>query len=108
MTTPTDPCQSCGLCCTRQSSPPFMPDEMDALPPDLRDGINRYLDSPLFDDNAPCIWLDRTTTRCMHHEHRPGVCRDYPVGGSDCRNTRASVGLTLEGLPTVSPEDDEL
>ena len=31
-----------------------------------------------------CAALDRNTMSCTIYERRPGVCRDYPMGGSDC------------------------
>ncbi|OIQ96641.1 flagellin N-methylase [mine drainage metagenome] len=31
-----------------------------------------------------CAALDRNTMNCTIYERRPGVCRDYPMGGSDC------------------------
>ncbi len=31
-----------------------------------------------------CAALDRNTMKCTIYERRPGVCRDYQVGASDC------------------------
>ena len=31
-----------------------------------------------------CAALDRNTMSCTIYERRPGVCRGYPMGGSDC------------------------
>ena len=36
-----------------------------------------------------CAALDRNTMRCTIYERRPGVCRDYEMGGSDCLVERA-------------------
>ena len=34
--------------------------------------------------DGPCVWFDPQKRVCMHHEHRPNVCRDFKVGGKDC------------------------
>lgn len=99
-------CNQCGLCCRSQSSPPIMPDEFSALPPALQAEINAYLDGPLFNDSDPCLWMDRSSGRCRHHEHRPGVCRDYPLSGPNCREQRVEAGLTIEGWPVVDDEQE--
>ena len=39
--------------------------------------------------DGPCIWLDLESRRCMHHEHRPKVCRDFSVGSQGCLDWRA-------------------
>ena len=36
-----------------------------------------------------CAALDRFTMLCGIYEHRPTVCRDYQLGGSDCITERA-------------------
>jgi uncharacterized protein len=38
-----------------------------------------------------CAALDRDTLLCRIYERRPGVCREYPVGGSDCIVERSKV-----------------
>lgn len=111
----SDHCEGCGMCCMHMVAPPFVPVMDDpiiaAMPPGLYAEVERYVDSPRYTavggGEAPCLWLDLHTGRCIHHEHRPGVCREYPVGGSACRSQRTSVGLTLEGLPVVSDDEDE-
>jgi Fe-S-cluster containining protein len=35
-------------------------------------------------DDGWCAALDRATMKCTIYDRRPGVCREYPVGGSDC------------------------
>ena len=45
-------------------------------------------------DDGWCAALDRDTMRCRIYERRPGVCRDFEMGGSECiteRSSRASV-----------------
>jgi Fe-S-cluster containining protein len=40
-----------------------------------------------------CLALDRDTMRCTIYSRRPGVCREYPEGGDDCRVERARHGI---------------
>ena len=35
-------------------------------------------------DDGWCTALDRNTKMCTIYARRPGVCRDYPMGESDC------------------------
>ena len=35
-------------------------------------------------DDGWCAALDRETMRCTIYEDRPGICRDYEMGGDDC------------------------
>jgi Fe-S-cluster containining protein len=35
-------------------------------------------------DDGWCAALDRDTMRCTIYERRPGLCRDYEMGDSDC------------------------
>lgn len=35
-----------------------------------------------------CTALDRHTMRCTIYAKRPQVCRDYEMGGSECREER--------------------
>lgn len=103
MSTPS--CDGCGRCCFNQSSPPILLDEMDALPAALRAEIETYLSGPDYDDTKPCLWLNLDTLACKHYNHRPGVCRDYPLAGPHCHAERVAVGLTVKGWPLV-PDDN--
>ncbi|MBS1142719.1 MAG: fe-s-cluster oxidoreductase [Proteobacteria bacterium] len=35
-------------------------------------------------DDGWCAALDRDSMRCTIYERRPGLCRDYEMGESDC------------------------
>lgn len=39
-------------------------------------------------DDGWCVAVDRDTMRCTIYERRPGVCRDYAVGTSECLGER--------------------
>lgn len=41
-------------------------------------------------DDGWCVALDRNTLRCTIHAQRPQACREFAMGGSDCRAERAS------------------
>lgn len=44
-------------------------------------------------DDGWCAAVDRDTMRCAIYERRPGVCRDFAVGDSDCIAERAAASL---------------
>jgi hypothetical protein len=78
-------CCRCGACCRRQPCPPFglgYPELADH--PDLLAEITAYIDSPEFDDDAPCLWL--TPTGCKHYDLRPAICRDFEAQGECCEH----------------------
>ena len=62
------------------------------LPVVMKDEHIRYLASIADSDDygEPCYWLDQDTKRCKHHDRRPAVCRDFEIGGDDCRRLRAA------------------
>ena len=37
---------------------------------------------------TPCVWFEAATGRCGHYEYRPLACREFEVGGEDCRDAR--------------------
>ena len=45
-------------------------------------------------DECPCCWLDQETKRCRFYEFRPGVCRDFDLGGEACLATRKMLQIT--------------
>ncbi|HTY99622.1 MAG TPA: YkgJ family cysteine cluster protein [Rhodocyclaceae bacterium] len=40
-------------------------------------------------DDGWCTALDRNTLRCFIYERRPGLCRDFEVGASECLGERS-------------------
>lgn len=40
-------------------------------------------------DDGWCAALDRDSMKCGIYDYRPGVCRDYPVGASECIGERS-------------------
>ena len=96
MLTPTN-CDDCGACCMGQN---FLPvtacaygAEVDRLPAAYREALEAVLSGPCGgDDGCPCIWLDRETGKCRHHELRPDICREFEIGGEDCLRIRRKKG----------------
>jgi len=111
-------CDGCGACCMAMRTPPFLifwpHGEDQPLAPDGQRGSDpvdyaflmgapeearRIMRERLLTphdsvpDEAPCSWLDLETKRCRFHEHRPELCRDFPVGGDGCLRNRIFQGV---------------
>ncbi len=86
-------CSNCGLCCMTENLMPWVNrtfGQRGCLPKDLAHELAAIMDGPLAGwDGCPCVWLNRATGQCKHHEFRPQICRDYEVGGFSCLRTRA-------------------
>ena len=84
-------CHDCGACCLHVGAVwPLLTDTLDhrPLPERLHTELLERKGTPGWDYDAPCSWLDRTTNRCRHYDHRPSVCREFEVGGEDCLRIR--------------------
>lgn len=111
-------CEGCGACCMSAGLPPgafrllalgFAPEYSQSLPDaSIWGGMSEELREELRVEfrreqeqarratagrSSPCLWFDRVPGRCMHYEHRPTVCRDFPVGGHLCLMERAYRGV---------------
>jgi Fe-S-cluster containining protein len=102
-----DSCDDCGACCQVVTSPPFQrvfdqsgEDSWERLKADRPDLLAELLadyqarrasGGPYF--GTPCTWLDPDTRRCRHYEYRPIACRQFEVGGTDCRDARRRAGI---------------
>ena len=84
----------CGACCQHMGYPPTSaitdPEDWMALPEALRIEIRDAMHALRGDQELPCIWLDERTKQCKHYEHRPSICRDFPVGGESCARQRTT------------------
>jgi Fe-S-cluster containining protein len=49
-------------------------------------------------DDGWCAALERDTMLCGIYERRPTICRDYPVGGSDCIAQRSDLVVSNQGM----------
>lgn len=63
-------------------------EDVAAIPREALDLISDAMDDPDYDLDGPCCWLDPITKRCLHYEHRPTICREFEMGGVDCRGWR--------------------
>jgi Fe-S-cluster containining protein len=79
-------CAACEACCCRLEVILMGDDDIpDALT--ARDKWGGWVMQRL--DDGWCVALDRDTMRCTIYDIRPGVCRDYVMGDSECLGERA-------------------
>jgi Fe-S-cluster containining protein len=102
-----DSCDGCGACCQVVSRPPFHrvfdeggEDTWERLRwerPDLTaefladERARRASGGPFY--GTPCFWFDAGTGRCRHYDYRPRACREFELGGADCRDARRRAGV---------------
>ena len=92
-------CDGCGICCMHMAVPPFLPEETDGLPEDIREEFRAILATREIQftatdsDFVPCAWFDWATRQCRHYDHRPEVCREFEVGCDACVDLRRNGGL---------------
>lgn len=54
-----------------------------------------------------CVALDRDTMRCTIYQRRPQMCRDFPMGGTSCRDERrAWYGSASKRIPIAVLDSD--
>ena len=61
------------------------------MPLDLKNELLAYIDqyeTPSSGLDGSCVWYDQGTRLCLHHEHRPNVCRDFKAGSKGCLSWR--------------------
>lgn len=82
-------CDGCGVCCREQPLPPFL-DDIDLIPAELQKEVIELQkrEHELWLLAQPCTWFDLRTKKCIHHEHRPNICREYEVGADLCLEIR--------------------
>lgn len=79
-------CGNCAACCCRLEVMLMGDDDIPAAL-SIEDPWGGWVMRRL--DDGWCIAVDRNTMKCSIYEIRPGVCRDYQVGDSDCLVERA-------------------
>jgi Fe-S-cluster containining protein len=96
-----DTCDDCGLCCQGVGSPvmvyqsrPDIAGPHPARPPDLPQPLIEEIDAHFlglargYEPQESCLWYDPEARCCKHYEWRPPICRQYELGGQDCRKLR--------------------
>src|SRR5947209_6211903 len=105
-------CDGCGACCRVVTAPPFRrvfdgpgeeawerlrwdrPDLLAALL--AAEAARKAVGDPSF--GSPCLWFDAASRRCRHYDFRPRACREFALGGVDCRDARRrEAGASGEG-----------
>lgn len=105
-------CSGCGACCMTMNSPPgfggvevmlFATPEDERrfhdAPQEAQDLVFAYYDRienlPHGEEipEGPCCWFDAESRRCRFYEHRPSVCREFPVGSEPCLGWRERFGI---------------
>jgi len=87
-------CNDCGMCCMHMNVPPFTYMDGDEPPSEFKQEIDLYVNSVRYSDDAiPCMWLDVSTGKCKHYDHRPAVCKDFEVGGESCQLYRKEANI---------------
>jgi uncharacterized protein len=92
MLLPVLSCAGCGMCCYIQRVPPYMETELDALPAELLKEWMKVSEGVAEGTEGPCVWLNGEK-KCSHYEERPEVCRQFEMGGEDCREVRERWGI---------------
>jgi Fe-S-cluster containining protein len=96
-----DTCNDCGLCCEGVGSPvmvyqsrPDVAGPHPIRPPDLPQPLIDEIDAHFqglargYEPQESCLWYDPEARCCKHYEWRPPICRQYELGGRDCRQLR--------------------
>jgi Fe-S-cluster containining protein len=88
-------CEGCGVCCTEVPVPPFL-DDIDFIPAELQREVieAQKVEAELTAQRRPCIWHDPKTMKCIHHDHRPNICREFEIGGELCLEIRERFRIT--------------
>lgn len=83
-------CDHCSACCRQTPIPPFQPGEEECweVPPDWLVPVRQRLAADQQFELLPCVWLDQSSNRCLHYEHRPQACRDFQINSDLCRLSR--------------------
>jgi Fe-S-cluster containining protein len=98
------PCTSCGACCAYSYDwPEFSDDDdLDGIPEELCDcDVGR-----MKCNGDRCVALQGQigqAVRCVVYESRPGVCRSFKPGTSNCNTVRRFFGLSDLPVADLAP-----
>ena len=84
-------CMRCGACCLHMGYPHYLPEEVSALPKEIRDVIDWFetKDPRYRGGYTPCYFFNMQTRKCIiHGQNKPKVCIDFEPGGESCEDLR--------------------
>lgn len=87
----SDKCLRCCACCLHMGTPHFLPEDLAGLPADVK-AVSEWFRKNDFHRGMlemPCYCLNISDRRCIIHESKPRVCREFEPGSEDCRRLRA-------------------
>ena len=85
-------CLSCAACCQNIRRPPYEPGEIDDLPTEI---IQALAATRTAKKHKPCPWLG-DDNRCRHYKDRPKACKDFEIGGKQCKFIRVVLKIDEE------------
>lgn len=102
-----DSCEGCGACCLVVTTPPFRRvfdgegeeawEQLRREHPDLVAEIAGHTQALRLEGRpsygTPCLWFESATATCRHYDLRPRACREFALGGTDCRDARRRAGI---------------
>ena len=129
-----DNCDGCGACCQHMGTPPLyvvffaenppewwvkmweeaepyfrdLPGEARRELADYYAGVVRGEVTDRTGGREPCLWYEAATRKCRWHAWRPTICRDFEVGGVDCRRWRRRRGIDPDGPPLAGLDETAL
>lgn len=83
-------CRRCGKCCVELGTPPYMPDELVAIPETIADIVRGMWagDPDRSESGLPCYFFDQVSGDCLVYPYRPGICRAFEPDDEGCNNWR--------------------
>ena len=90
-------CHFCAACCVNVGRPPFQPEEIPDLPPEVQQMVAWFdrRDPQRTSRVTPCYCLNLATRNCLIYEYRPQACRDFQPDGQVCRELRRAYASCL-------------
>ena len=55
--------------------------------------------------STPCYFYSMVTRKCLIHENKPQVCRDFQAGGPDCLRLREKYLIAIEMFEQILDEE---
>lgn len=96
-------CADCGKCCWEMAICVGRPSDRALVPSQFIDhGMMRLVKTEA--GLWVCSAFDRATKKCSIYDKRPGACRDFEVGGEDCRFVIETFDKRMDGARRFEEE----